>query len=168
MMRRLQYLHGMIGVNNVSYLYKILEAYWAYVVGNQFIDIIGGRHLTLSSSIGTDYLPATFSGTLSAPVDATLITADTNNFFYAGGIPRIITASDLVIQDLDRIPVDYDGEIPYNVNKIALLKPSIVLDDGSAQAQEYLNWLHKEFHLWITWSGGYNGYGYYKQNRTLP
>lgn len=143
--------------------HEILVAYWDEIYGNQILDSLGGDALILSSPLSGEYIPATYSGTITAPSNSVYSQADTEHILYnTSGIPIAKTVTSLVSQDFSRVVVKYDNVAPYHIRSIGLIKQGLTL------TQDILNWLHSEFDLNVFWSGDFNKYGSFKNNRIIP
>lgn len=86
------------------------------------------------------------------PVDDPIVIAGTS-----------YTHAALIADDLNNIIVKYDNQAPHTVRMVGLLLPELV--DNLSQHQ--LDTLHQVFDLWVYWSGDWNDYGVFKENRSF-
>ena len=81
------------------------------------------------------------------------ITINGNDYIHA----------DLVNNDYPDILVKYDNESPHHIRMYGLLLPELV----NNLTQNQLDTLHEVFDLWVWWSGDWNDYGVFKENRSI-
>lgn len=146
-----------------AFLKENFEALWYAVDGTSMLDMFEGDPLTLSADPGQSYIPADYAGTISAPDVAALKAADVDNVLYdVGGTANALSVSDLIDADIERIPVKYDSEEPYNIRMIGILKPAVYDTLTDAQKTKISNYMD----LWLFYWGSLLG-GNIKMNRTI-
>jgi hypothetical protein len=153
------------GVFITAFLENVFTALWYEVDGTDMLEMFGGDPLTLSADPGTDYIPAAYAGTITAPDVAGYKTADANNVLYdGGGTPQALSVSDFIDADLPRIPVKYDNTAPHHIRMIGLLDPTIyasLTDLDKVRISNYMDlWM---FYWGVLVAGGVVN----KENRTL-
>lgn len=140
---------------------EIFQSLWIDISGTEMFDVFGGDPLTLSESPGVDYIPGSFSGTITCPDDEDIFTSDTDNLWGSPGSPTALSVSDLVDQDYNRTLVKYDDSSPYHIRAIAILADGVVLSDAQK------DWLSRNMALWVFFWGTWNDDGAIKENRTF-
>ncbi len=149
----------------ISFLERVFTALWYPVSGTEMTEMFGGESLILSTAPGQEYIPATYTGTITAPDVASYKIADVNNVLYnSSGTPNPLFVNDLIDEDLERIPVKYDSLAPHHIRMIGLFNPTVyptLTDEEKEQISDYMN-------LWVFyWGVWYDAGSVSTENRTI-
>lgn len=145
-------------------LKALFSVLWLGTVnGNELVDVIGGNNFVVTNKDFTTTIPSTSSATIALPNVAALKNDDLfdNGWFTFAGAVNQVTPLQLVTNDYSRTLVKFNHESPYEIEWIGLL------DDASTPTTDEWNQLHYYFGLHIFWSGIWNDYGYFKDNKEL-
>jgi hypothetical protein len=132
--------------------------------GDNLKDVSGNGNdiVVTGKDFSTPYIPLTSSATFAIPNVAALKTDDEDLFWVNGsGVILQKTFTNLIEFDYTRTVIFYDSVAPYNVRGIGILKSGVTL------TATQINRLHKDFKLWLYWSGTLNAYGVIKDNRNI-
>jgi hypothetical protein len=142
---------------------KMLLLWTGGISENSLLSDIGSDVITVSGKdFSSTFLPADSTATLNMPDIAAYRTADTDHLWFTeAGVQRNVTVAELIGYDFERTVVCYSSTSPHNILWIGLLQ-----DDATLSEAE-INLLHRAFRLHIFWSGTWNDYGYFKDNRGL-
>lgn len=149
----------------LEFLNSVFVALWYTVDGTSMNDMLGNHDpLTLSAAPGTSYIPATFAGTITPPDTAALKTSDPYNYLYENytGTPKDLSVSDLIDEDLDRVPVKYDPEAPHHIRMIGLIDNSIYDSLTDADKKKISDYMDLWIYYWKQFLGGET-----KENRNM-
>lgn len=149
-----------------AYTKQIMSFLWLdFVYADTLVSCYADRRkITIT---GKDFsgvvLPAASAATFRLQADADFIVDDEADglWFDSGGVQREVTMAEMVAQDYSRTVIKYAVTPPYDVTGIGLLRAGVVLTPAQ------VNWLSRDFWLWLMWADYINGYGYIKNNRTL-
>ena len=127
---------------------------YADISGGEMPNLLGTDALTVAGSVGSE--------TYQCPNTAPYIAADTDYiWFKTDASQRTTTTAELIGYDLQRTPVKYEDESPYELREIIILKADAVLT-----APE-IDRLHSYMWLSVLWGGTMNAYGHIKANAEL-
>jgi hypothetical protein len=142
---------------------KMLILWVGGVFESSLLSEVGSGVIAVSGKdFSTNYLPADSTATLTMPYLDTYKTADTDHLWFTeAGLLRNVTVAELIGYDFERTVVCYSSTSPHNIQWIGLLQSGATLSEAD------LNLLHRAFRLHIFWSGTWNDYGYFKDNRGM-
>jgi len=132
--------------------------------GNYLVSDTDGRRIEI---IGKDFtgsfIPEASTATFKLVNDADFIIDDCTDYLwfeYSSVIQRNVTVTELISNNY-RTVVKYNNIAPFDITAIGILKSSVILYDN------LINYLSSNFELWLFWSGYWNDYGYFKDNRIM-
>jgi len=145
---------------------NVFDFFWYNTppVGNDLVSILSDhRKIAITGKdFTTNYIPYTSTSTFKLVADADMITDDADLlWFTSGGSQEAVTVARIVDYDYTRTVVFYDNDSPYDIRAIGILKSTVTLTSSQ------LNRLHRDFSLWMFWSGSYNENGFAKENRAV-
>lgn len=142
---------------------KMLILFTGGISGSTLLSEIGADVITVAGKdFTTNTIPSDSTATFTLPNNATYRAADTDNLWFTeAGASRNVTVSELIGYDFARTVVCYSSTSPHNIQWIGLLAADATLSEAE------VNLLHRAFRLHIFWSGTWNDYGYFKDNRGL-
>ena len=142
---------------------KMLILWTGGISGATLLSEVGSDVITVAGKdFTTNYIPPTSVSTLTMPDTAAYKAADTDNLWFTeAGVARNVTVAELIGYDFARTVVCYSSTSPHNIQWIGLLQADATLSEAE------INLLHRTFRLHIFWSGTWNDYGYFKDNRGL-
>lgn len=140
---------------------KMLILFTGSISGNSLLSDLGSDVITVSGKdFSTKYIPSTATATFTLPNTATYKAADTDHLWFTeAGVPRNVTVTELIGYDFARTIVYYNSTAPHDIQWIGLFAADATLSEAE------INLLHRAFKLHIFWSGTWNDYGYFKDNR---
>ena len=142
---------------------KMLFLWTGGISDNTLLSEVGSDVITLTGKdFTTNIIPATSAATLTLPNNVTCRAADTDYLWFTeAGASRNVTVAELIGYDFARTVVCYSSTSPHNIQWIGLLQADATLSEAE------INLMHRAFRLHIFWSGTWNDYGYFKDNRGL-
>jgi len=140
---------------------KMLILFTGSISGNSLLSEVGSDVITVSGKdFATNTIPASSAATFTLPNTATYKAADIDYLWFTeAGVPRNVTVAELIGYDFARTVICYSSTAPHDIQWIGLLQADATLSETE------INLLHRAFRLHIFWSGVWNDYGYFKDNR---
>ena len=141
----------------------VLLSVYNFISGSQITDALGGTALELSESISESYIPADYTGTITAPDSQAFKNADAevDNLWFTDDEANHLTVANLISQEYNNTLVKYSDQAPYNVYVIGVIKAGVTLTE--AQMDE----ISDSFDLWVFHFGTWRDAGSIKENRTF-
>lgn len=157
---------------------KLLFFWTGTIEGNQLVNDLGDNNLVI---IDKDFtgpeIPGGSSSKLMIPDLDIYKAADTDTlesqrrgdspatgddlWTNGSGVLQEVTISDLISYDYKNTLVKYSRYSTYDISWIAIKNPNMVFTKSQIDS------LHASFELWVYWTGGWNIYGDFKNNRLL-
>jgi hypothetical protein len=148
-----------------KYLRSVLDLLWiGEVDGNFLVSCFADKRkiIITNKDFTGNYIPYSSGAIFKLPPDPDLIADDIDHLWFDIIEAQIeVSVTDLVSGDYRTI-VKYADEDPFDVYMIGVLRKDVILSETQ------INYLSRDFWLWLFWSGVWNDSGRLKDNRETP